>query len=1324
MRKPIIVLLAVMIPLGVLNAQRIYRYSNGQVSDNRFHAICEDMSGFIWIGTENGLNRYDGYNFYKFYHNDNDSLSLLSNYVRSLYTDKDGTLWIGTNRGVQYLKPSERSFYTVPFPGSRNPYIRKISQFSDGRIWIVAQGGGVYWIDPEKPDKLNSVVSVNTSPSAGGVFRTVVEDKEGTVWVGTSSGVLLYDPKTDNVTEFRRDMIDNDITGINCDNNGIVYITTNNHLYVWNPSRHRLDRVTPPEGIWEITHSFLDNEGLKISLRGKGLLALTDERKLEHVELNPTDRSLEKLDVSAYYMDKSGNRWIGCFQADMILVTKKLKEFDFWRFADYNQEISGTVTAMVTDTQGRLWVGYNNNGLTCLSSDGRVLKEGRNSPYVNCLFRDSRNRIWVGYPSGGLALLNESTGQLLTVMTNEYSNVSSIAEDQQGRIYYSVLGNGFSRLDPNSMESEYYSSFAKAGRNGKWLSNDWIHIMVVDSWNRLWIGHDNGVDCFDIDRNTFADNSKLLAAISTSGCTCILEEREGIMWFGTTKGIIVYNTTNGETTLLNTAKGLSSDDIRGMIKDEEGYVWVSTPGGVNRINPDYYEVSRFYTEEKAFNRVQAFSEIDNRAFFGSNTGITSFCPYDIITESKVNQVVMTGFYLNGNRITSESMSGNKRITDKPLSISDLFRLAYRDNSFTLEFSTLNYGDEMSLIYEYSMSPGSNEWVSNPAGANRFTFSNLGYGRHSLSVRARLNDIVSKPRTYTIKIEAPWYATSFAICIYIGLMLAILYVIFHLRRKSREREMDEAKFQSFINVAHEICAPMTMVISPLEDMLRDDSIPAEMLPNLRQMHKSSTRILTLINQLLDMRKYDEGQMQLHFAETDLVNFLMGPFELYTQTAERRNINFRFNHSMTEQKVWIDRDSIDKVMMNLLSNAFKYTPDDGTIEIGIEVGTDDHENGPLHNYVQVSVSDTGIGLDKEDVERIFKRFYRADNKVTSVTMGMGIGLNYSQMLINMHSGSIKAAGRTDGQSGSVFSFRLPLGNSHIAQEDIVDPVQVERQQLERTRVSSDFDEPQDERQAKSTIRVLVVDDDDSMLDYLSDSLKHSYKVITARNGKEGLKYAVSQMPDLIITDVVMPEMDGIQLVKALKGNSLVSHIPVIMLSGKNKLQDRMLGLDTGADSYLPKPFYLSELKSLMSNLINNRLIVKGKFSGQQEQTEKVAAIEFESSDEQFMKRVMEIVNRNISNSEFNITQMVDEVGMSRTQLHRKLKELTGFSAARFMQNIRMQQAMKLLKEKRVNVSQIAYSVGFSSQTHFSTTFKQYYGVSPTEYIRQLEAEESKQ
>lgn len=1321
MRRLLHILLACLFMNVSVNAQRMYRFSIGRMSDNRFHAICEDLSGFIWIGTENGLNRYDGYNFYKFYHNDNDSLSLMSNYVRSLYTDDNGTLWIGTNRGVQYLKPSEKSFITVNFPTGKTAYIQKICQLSDGKIWIVAQGVGIYWIDPDNPDKLNSAVAVNTYSNQA-MFRTMLEDEEGVIWLGTPSGVLLYDPKTDKVTEFRRDVINRDITSINMDNDGNMFITTNNHLFMWNQSAHSLQRLTPPEGIWEITHSFIDNEGLKISLRGKGLMALNKKLELENVEFTPMDRSLDKMDISAYYKDNAGNRWIGCFLSDLILVTKDRNEFEYWKFNNYQRDVNGTVTALETDTEGRLWIGYNNNGLTCMSSDGKVLRDGKEAPYVSCLFRDSHDRIWVGYPSGGLARLYPQTGQLKTIITNEYSNVSSIAEDRQGRIYYSELGSGFSRFNPSDVKVEQYASFTNS-ENGIGLSNDWIHYMVVDSLNRLWIGHDNGADCYDIDQNRFIRNPKLSAAMGTSSCTSILEERKGIMWFGTTQGVIVYNTVTGKSTKINTSNGLSNNDVRSMVKDDEGLIWACTPGGVNSIVPITFEVSRFYSEEKEFNRVSAYSERDGKVFFGSNRGITSFYPHNITTGSTVNNVVMTGFYLNGEPITIQTLSGGNTISNAPLSMSNRFRLAYRDNSFTLEFSTLNYGDETSLIYEYSLNLEKSEWTSNPPGVNRFSFSNLRSGKYNLSVRARLNDIVSDAKTYTIKIEAPWYASVPAIVIYVLLLLSILMLVYWARRKTRNREMDEAKFQSFINVAHEICAPMTMVISPLEDMLHDDNIPLPIQSNLRQMHKSSTRILSLINQLIDMRKYDEGQMHLRFAETDLINFLMGPFELYTQTAERHNIDFRFVHSMSEQTVWIDRDSMDKVMMNLLSNAFKYTPNDGSIEISVEVGTDDKELGPLHNYVQVSVQDTGIGLGKEDPSKVFQRFYRAFNNATSQATGMGIGLSYSQMLVSMHQGVIKAANRSDGHTGSVFSFRLPLGCSHIDPNNIIDSTQIARPQLERTRASMyDYDK-EPEKRPTTTIKVLIVDDDDTMMDYLKDNLKHNYKIITARNGKEGLKLAVSQMPDLIITDVVMPVMDGIELVRSLKGNSLVSHIPVILLSGKNKLQDRMLGLDNGADSYLAKPFYMSELKSLMSNLINNRLLVKGKFSGKQEQTQEVTPVEFESTKDVFMKRIMNVINKNISNSEFTVNQMVDEVGMSRSQLHRYCKEVTGYSASRFLQNIRMQQAMKLLKEKKENVIQIAYTVGFASQAHFSTLFKQYYGVTPTEYIKQLEEEENK-
>ncbi len=1305
-------------------AQRIFHFSLGQLSDNRFHAICEDKSGFIWIGTENGLDRYDGYSYSKFYHDDSDSLSLRSNYVGSLLIDRDGTLWVGTSAGLQYMTPSEKAFHTVRLTDGARPFVRDIKQFRDGTIWVCSPGRGLFWIDPKVDKQAHGILSLNSRPNQECQFRQILEDRDGVVWLGTPKGVLLYDPKTDNATEFQRDVISQDITGLDMDAQGRIFISTNRHLYMWNPRNHSLTRLTPQEGVWEITHLFKSaNDNILISLRGNGLLELDSNLRLRSVALKPSDPSLEKLDVSAYYMDKAGNRWIGCFLSDLILVSRDLNEFDYWKFSDYNEDVSGTVTAMTTDPYGRLWVGYNNTDLRCFDGYGRAVNKISGSMYASCMFRDSDGKVWVGHPGGGLSILDTQTGRMKRFVNNGYSGVSGIAQDEQGRIYFAEQGNGFSRLDPETGAHEHYSVFADRGPNGEWMNNDWIHSMFLDSSNRLWIAHDNGTDCFDVDRNMFVGIRQLKRAFGTSACYSILEEHDGVIWFGTTKGVIIYDTENQTIRQLNSGSGLTNDDVRAMICDNEGMVWVSTGNGVNRINPNTLEVMRFYTEEKSFNRVATISN-EGRVYFGSNFGITGVVPSKISTEATVNRVILTGIYLNGEKIASQTLSGGKPISKEALYVTSGIRLANRDNSFTMEFSTLNYGDEMNIIYEYTFDPNSESWNSAPAGMNRITFSNLRYGRYVLHVRARLNDIVSDSSSYRIHIEAPWYATGLAYVIYVLLVLVLLLYIRSVNRQSHEQEMNDAKFQAFINVAHEICSPMTLVLSPLDEMLHDDRVNPEIRPELQRIYKNSTRILTLINQLLDMQKFDEGRMQLHYTQTDLINFIMGPFEMFTQTAEKHNITFTFNHSMAEQDVWIDRNSMDKVLMNLLSNAFKYTQDDGSIEIRVEVGTDDSVKGPLRNYAQVSVWDTGIGLDKAEANRLFDRFYRADNKLTSVTMGMGLGLNYSRMLVQMHGGTIMADNRPDGLQGSVFSFRIPLGNSHLSPQDIITADMAARPELERSRIGLEQEEVQNNSESGTILKALLVDDDESMLDYLSDGLRQSYKTITARNGKEALKLAVSQLPDIIVTDVVMPEMDGLQFVKALRGNSLISHIPVVMLSGKNKLQDRMAVMGIGADYYLPKPLYMRELRSVMANLINNRLLVKGKFTGAVEQNETIDSANFETADEQTMKRIMAIINKNLSNSEFTVTQLLEEAGVSRTQLHRKIKEQTGYSAARFIQNIRMQQAYNLLKEKKVNVAQIAYTVGFASQSHFSTTFKQYYGMTPSEFIKQMEDQENQE
>jgi DNA-binding response OmpR family regulator len=509
--------------------------------------------------------------------------------------------------------------------------------------------------------------------------------------------------------------------------------------------------------------------------------------------------------------------------------------------------------------------------------------------------------------------------------------------------------------------------------------------------------------------------------------------------------------------------------------------------------------------------------------------------------------------------------------------------------------------------------------------------------------------------------------------------------------------------------------MTLVISPLEKLMKEHHDEATQR-TLERMYRNTRRILGLINQLLDIRKIDKGQMIIKCNETDLVGFIEELFDVFEDQACRRQIQFTFEHHVEKLLVWIDRNNFDKILMNLLSNAFTYTPDGGTITVLLTSGIDDSIWGPLRHFAEIRIIDTGTGIDEDKLKKIFTRFYQAQNEPTFGTIGSGIGLNLSRTLIELHQGVIHAYNRKDVQ-GSSFCIRIPLGKTHLKKENLATSEPHSRVLLQQ---QAAFTEPTATEKkvvrSKTNYKILVVDDEAELRDFLQQELKGTYKVLTACNGNEGLQIALSQMPQLIVSDVMMPEMDGFTFVKRLKSNANTSHIPVILLSSKTAHEDRMAGLDKGADAYLTKPFNIEELALLVSNLINSRLILKGKFSGAQDGQDKVKPLDLKSSDEILMERIMATINEHMSSLELSVSMLAAEVGLSRSQLHRKLKELTGISAGDFIRNIRLKQAAELLKGRKMNVSQVAYAVGFANQTHFSTTFKKFYGISPVEYMNQ--------
>jgi signal transduction histidine kinase/DNA-binding response OmpR family regulator len=538
---------------------------------------------------------------------------------------------------------------------------------------------------------------------------------------------------------------------------------------------------------------------------------------------------------------------------------------------------------------------------------------------------------------------------------------------------------------------------------------------------------------------------------------------------------------------------------------------------------------------------------------------------------------------------------------------------------------------------------------------------------------------------------PSYASTWAYLFYFMLIMAVLVIALIAYERRRRVELEEAKMKFLIDATHDIRSPLTLIMGPLNKLKKrlngDEVNKAE----IDIIEHNAQRLLLLVNQILDERKIDKNQMRLHCRETDMVKFVAGICTLYQFNARQRNIAYKFTHDEGDVIGWIDRINFEKVITNLLSNAFKYTSDNGEIEVRL---THDEKR------INILVLDTGVGFKDENTEKLFERFYQGHNTEGKNVEGTGIGLNLSRALVNMHGGKIIATKRSDGKSGACLTVTIPTGNTHLKPEEVV----VEEENTENTKTK---------KRASRNLKILVVDDDYDIAQYIKDELSDWFKFDLTNNGKDALSALLSNNYDLVISDVMMPEMDGITLLKKIKSNSLISDVPVILLTSKGDVDDRMEGFKEGADGYIAKPFSMDELHVLIDNLIDNVRRLRGKFSGVQEQEGNVETMEVKGNNDALMERIMKSINENLSNTDFNVEMLTDDIGLSRAQLHRKMKEITGISTSEFIRNLRLEQAAKLIKEGKINVQQVAYSVGFNNQTHFSTVFKKHFGLSPTEY-----------
>jgi signal transduction histidine kinase/DNA-binding response OmpR family regulator len=709
---------------------------------------------------------------------------------------------------------------------------------------------------------------------------------------------------------------------------------------------------------------------------------------------------------------------------------------------------------------------------------------------------------------------------------------------------------------------------------------------------------------------------------------------------------------------------------------------------------------------------------DDIIYFGHNDGLTVFSPRNV-KESRTSpdSLQLMAFRVGDQFVNASTVINGVRVTDRAVSSSHYFTVSYLDHTITLAFSQLNFDNPMNLTYEYSVNNG--EWIRNSEGKNEFTLSHLQPGTYRIAVRAKQGSDYTPEKVVVVTVRAPWYRTLWAYFLYAAVLLGLLYYIQFTFRRRASQQLNEDKMKFLINATHDIRSPLTIILAAVKKLNAGASGDA-----LDTIDRNAKRILDLVNQILDVRKIDKQQMHLHCQQTDLVPFVRSIYKMFEYNAKEQGVDFQFQTDADRIEAWIDRSQFDKVVANLLSNAFKYNGDSGSVRLSLS-----HDD----RSVRMQVADSGMGLDDDSLKHIFDRFYQGGNARRLGIKGTGIGLNLCKMIVDMHHGTIQAENRPDGEQGAVFTVTLPLGNSHLKEEEMEKPqvplLPESPAAPENPTSPASPENPASPASSENTAsqpsltqrkpsggqkrRVLVVDDDQEIAQYIATELSHYYKFSTCANGKEGLKELLTHDYDLVVSDVMMPEMDGFTMLRMIKTNMNISHIPVIMLTSKADVANRLEGLERGADAFLAKPFDMEELHLTIDNLIHSRQRLKGKFTGAQQQADKVEQPEVKGNDELLMERIMKALNKNLSNSDFNVDMLTQEVGISRAQLHRKMKEMTGISTSEFIRNIRLEQAARLLKEHKINVTQVAYTVGFSNLAHFSTIFRKHFGVAPSEY-----------
>jgi signal transduction histidine kinase/ligand-binding sensor domain-containing protein/DNA-binding response OmpR family regulator len=1333
------------------------------LSSNQITCIYKDNKEFMWIGTMSGLNRYDGYTFKVYQNVVSDSSSLNDNYIYKIAEDHTGKLWINTHSGFTVFNPETETFST-----QYTPYLKRynipFSEIQD--IAADAEGNTYFYSISEGLAKLNVtnkkvIVLKSNADDPQALYKSNISnikfDSLGQIWLIYKDGTIEKRDKSTlelitrdhSFAKIRKETAD---YALFIDKDNDLWISSiNSGLYCYNTQTHNISHIDTDSYPMKLSAQIIrsieqDNTGIIWVGTDHGGITLIDKNKgtTSYLRHNTDDsHSIPENSITTLYKDKTGIIWIGTFKKGIGYYHPNIVRFKLNKHeaSNPNSLPFDDVNCFVEDDKNNVWIGTNGGGLLYYDRQKESYLQYKHNPQdpsslssdiIVSLCIDSQDKLWIGTYFGGL---NRLENNRFVRYKHDPSKVESIAndnvweifEDSNNNLWIGTLGNGLDRFD-----REKNTFYHKKANDLNSVNSNYISSISEDREGNLWIGTAGGVNMIEKTSGKFIHyaHQNFGNCLSNNNTNAIIQDSRGFVWIGTREGLNRFDLKTKKFKVFRESDGLPNSNIVTLAEDRNGNLWIGTSRGLSNLiitktpqTNTYSYTFKNYDEldglqGKEFNESSVLKTRRGELFFGGANGFNVFVPNDIKTNTIPPAIAFTGLHIFNKTIKPGEILNGRQILTKSIENTHEITLKHKENVISIEFAALSYFQPEKNKFLYRLEGFNEEWLSADAKTRRITYTNLDPGTYTLSVKASNNDGFWNNKGISLKIHIlpPFWRTNFAFVLYFLTIMGLLFLSrkilldrarmrFNLEQErseaQRRHELDMLKIKFFTNVSHEFRTPLTLIISPLEKLIRTIKDPDINHQHLL-IYRNSKRLLNLVNQLLDFRRMEVQEFKLHPEKGNMIAFINDICSQFSDLSEKKNIELTVTSDVKSLVTSFDHDKLEKILFNLLSNAFKFTPEGGHVNTSVALTEQLKSPG---KWIQIKVSDTGIGIPKEKHEKIFERFFQNEVPGTILNQGSGIGLALTHEFVKLHNGTITVDSEPD--KGSTFTVLLPIAeeynasvNNDLATDTITTTVQ-----------GSLTEEVPTSRNARKATLLLVEDNDDFRF-YLKDNLKEFFNIQEASNGKDAISNALTTIPDLIVSDVMMPVMDGIEFCKQIKTTKQTSHIPVILLTAKTTNEQIVEGFETGADDYVTKPFNFEILLSRIRNLIKQRESMRKTFN-KQIQVEP-SEITVTSLDEKLIQKAIALIEKNISNPDFSVEELSKELGMSRVHLYKKLTSITGKSPIEFIRILRLKRAAQLLQKSQLSISEIAYEVGFNNPKYFAKYFKAEFNKLPSQYI----------